>query len=99
MSTEIHQGIGAAWLELAAELEQRLRTADPSAAVEPALDVSGLLVLHVKTVRAQRASARALARTYEERARQMCESCGGRVSAAGAGPVVTVLCPSCTSGA
>jgi hypothetical protein len=41
----------------------------------------------------------ALARRYEERARTACERCGGAVGAAGAGPVVTILCADCSTGA
>jgi hypothetical protein len=97
MKSDIDHGIGEAWLSLAANLEQRLRERDPEARVRASLSASGLLQLEVHTIPAQRASARALARHYEERARSTCERCGGRVSVAGAGAVVTIVCAHCST--
>jgi len=89
--------IGPAWQALARELEDELRDRDPQARVEATIDPSGLLALDVRTTRAQRASARALARRYEEKARHACEHCGGSPVTATAGLVITVLCPDCTT--
>jgi hypothetical protein len=60
---------------------------------------SGLLQLDERTDPTQLAAARALARRYEERVRTVCERCGGAVGAAGAGPVVSILCADCSTGA
>lgn len=98
MKGDLQQGIGDAWLSLAAELERRLQQDDPKAQVQVALAQTGLLQLKVQTAPAQLASARALARRYEERAHTICERCGGPVSSAGAGPVVTMLCSHCCNG-
>jgi hypothetical protein len=97
MNDDIHQGVGQAWLALAGELREELRKHDPDARVEATVDPSGLLRLDVRTTPGQRVAARALARRYEEKARCTCEACGGAVSLAGAGAVVTMLCAHCTT--
>jgi hypothetical protein len=97
MASEIHQDIGEAWLALAAELQEHLRADDPQAQVEATVAPSGLLQLDVRTIAGQRASARALARGYEEHAASLCERCGVRITVAGAGPVVTILCAQCST--
>ena len=91
--------IGDAWLDLAAALDRQLRERDPDARVHATVGADGLLELHVRTTRAERAAARALARRYEERARSICERCGGHVGVASAGPVVTFLCAPCSTDA
>jgi hypothetical protein len=75
-----------AWRDLAAELEQQLRERDPGARVHATVAPSGLLQLVVRTDPTQLAAAQALARRYEERARTVCERCGGAVGAAGPVP-------------
>jgi hypothetical protein len=95
VTADSHRGNGDAWRDLAAELQQQLRERDPDARVQTTVGPSGLLQLDVRTNRARRAAAQALARHYEQRARSMCERCGCRVGAAGAGPVVTILCDHC----
>jgi hypothetical protein len=97
MTADIHRGSGDAWLDLAAELQQRLRERDPDARVQATVGPSGLLQLDVATLPEQHAAAQALARRYEERARSICECCGGGVGVAGAGPVVTILCTDCST--
>ena len=97
MHDGIPQSIGEAWVALATELEQQLRESDPDARVEATIDPNGLLQLDVRTTPGQSAAARSLARRYEERARSTCERCGGRISTAGAGSTVTILCTHCTS--
>jgi hypothetical protein len=96
MNADPHQGIGDAWLGLATELQQQLRDGHPDARVETTLSPSGLLQLDVRTTPGRGASARAVARQYEERARTTCERYGGRVSVSSAGPVVTILCAHCS---
>lgn len=96
MNSDLHQGIGEAWLALAAELERQLLAGDPQARVEATLAPTGLLQLDVRTIPGQRTSALALARRYEQRAASTCERCGGRVTVACAGPVVTILCRGCS---
>jgi hypothetical protein len=91
VNADPHHGIGDAWLGLAAKLQQQFRDLDPDARVETTLSPSGLQ-LEVRTAPGRRASARALARHYEERARSTCERYGGLVSVSRAGPVVTILC-------
>lgn len=95
VNDDTQPGIGEAWLALAGELEQQLRQDDPDARVVTTLDPAGLLALEVHTTRDRRAAARALARRYEDRARTTCERCGGRITSAGAGPVITILCANC----
>ncbi len=97
MNSDMQQGIGEAWLALAAELQEQLRDDDPKARVEATLAPSGLLQLEVHTIPDQRTSALALARRYEQRAVSTCERCGAHVSLAGAGPVVTILCARCST--
>ena len=97
MNADAQQRMGDAWLALAAELEQQLRDSDPDAKVEAAVDPNGLLTLEVRTVSHQRASGLELAREYERRADGICEHCGAGVTVAGAGPVVTILCPRCST--
>jgi predicted MFS family arabinose efflux permease len=97
VNADPHHGIGDAWLGLATELQQQLRDSDPDAHVETTLCPSGLLQLEVRTAPGPRASARALARHYEERARSTCERYGGNVSVSRAGPVVTILCGRCST--
>ena len=92
MTADCHRGSGDAWRELAAELQRRLRDRDPDARVRATVAPSGLLQFDVRTNPAQRAAAHPLARRYEERARTICERCGDRFSAVGAGPVVAILC-------
>jgi hypothetical protein len=99
MTTGIPGGGEDAWLDLAVDLQQKLRERDPDARVEATVDPSGLLQLDVRTLPAQRAAARELARHYEERARSTCERCADPVSAGGAGPVVTILCAHCSTDA
>jgi MFS family permease len=94
----VDDGIGEAWRALAAELDRRLREGDPEARVQVSLAPSGLLQLEVHTTPRQRSLARQLAHEYEDRARRICERCGRRVSVAGAGPVVTILCEQCLTG-
>jgi hypothetical protein len=86
-----------AWLDLAAALQQQLRERDPDARVQATVAASGLLELHVRTNRTERAAARALGRRYEDVARITCERCGGHVRVARAGPVVTFLCVHCST--
>jgi hypothetical protein len=95
MSEQLRRGIGKAWLELVHELEDELRRRDIEARVDAAIDPGGLLAIHVHAPASHRAQARALARQYEQRARKMCEHCGGGVSTTSAGPVVTILCRDC----
>jgi hypothetical protein len=97
MTGDSVRGSGDAWRELAAELQRRLRERDPDARVQTTVAPTGLLQLDVRTNPAERPAAEALARRYEERARSICERCGDRVSAAGAGPVVTILCAHCST--
>lgn len=97
MNDDIQPGIGEAWRSLAAELRQQLRERDPQARVQATLAPTGLLALEVHTIPSHRATAQALARRYEERARSTCECCGGKVSAAAAGAVVTILCAGCST--
>jgi hypothetical protein len=92
MMADIGHAIGDAWRSLAAELERQIRDRDPDARAHAVVGLDGLLRLDVRTVPAQRARARALARSYEDRARTICEQCGAPVVSAGAGPVVTILC-------
>jgi hypothetical protein len=99
MTVDGVRGSGDAWRELAAELQRRLREGDPDARVQVTVGPTGLLQLDVRTNRAQRAAAQALARRYEERARRICERCGAPVGAAAAGPVVTFLCAHCSTDA
>ena len=95
MTSELQDGIGVAWLALAAELQQELREDDPEARVNATISPDGLLALEVSTIRERRAWAVALARRYEASAARSCEHCGGRVTVAGAGAVVTILCADC----
>jgi hypothetical protein len=93
------RSIGTAWLELAAALHQQLRERDPDARIQVTVAASGLLELHVRTTRAERAAARAMARRYEAQAHSTCERCGGHVGAASGGPVATFLCTHCSTDA
>jgi hypothetical protein len=86
-----------AWLDLAADLQQRVRERDPGARVRATVDPSGLLRLDVATTPAARVAARALARSVEDVARSTCESCGNRITAVRAGPVVSVVCAHCSA--
>jgi hypothetical protein len=99
MTAGIARGVGDAWLDLAAELQQTLRERDPGALVAATVDTSGLLQLDVHTCPAQRTAAQRLARYYEELARGTCERCGHPVRVAGAGPVVSILCADCSADA
>jgi hypothetical protein len=95
MSEHPQHGIGKAWLDLLHELEEELSRRDAEARVHATIDPGGLLTIRVHAAASHRAEARELARRYEQRARRMCEHCGGVVTAASAGPVVTLLCRDC----
>ncbi len=97
MNADTQHGIGGAWWSLADELERQIRELDPNAQVQAEVGADGLLQLEVLTNPSQRSRARALARSYEDLARTVCERCGARVVSAGAGPVVTILCDRCSA--
>jgi ribosomal protein L37E len=98
MTGDVRRGSGDAWLDLAAELQQRLRERDPDARVRATVDPSGLLQLDIATAPAERAAAQAMGRRYEDTARSTCERCGERVTAVRAGPVVSIVCAHCCDG-
>jgi hypothetical protein len=97
LKADLRHGIGDAWRSLAAELERQIRELDPNAQVQAEVGGDGLLRLEVRTIPGHRSRARALARSYEDLARTVCERCETRVVSAGAGPVVTILCDRCSA--
>ncbi len=97
MTGDVRKGRRHAWLDLAAELQQRLRERDPDARVRATVDPSGLLRFDVATTPTARVAARALACSFEDAARSTCESCGDRITAVRAGPVVSIVCAHCSA--
>ena len=96
MNAHDKQDIGAGWASLAGEVQRQLREHDRQARVDAAVGPTGLLQLHVQTIPTQRSRARALARRYEDIARNTCERCGAQVASTAAGPVAPILCSRCS---
>jgi hypothetical protein len=87
--------LGSGWSELAEELRSDLQALDPPGVLLAVwLDSSGLPRFRVKLEMAARSEGRALVRSYESRAAEICEHCGGS-GRARAGAVITVLCDDC----
>jgi hypothetical protein len=87
--------LGVGWRPLCEELEQELgRLEPPGELLAAEVDVSGLLSFRVKLDPKVKTEGRRLVREYQDRAAELCETCGGpgRVRA---GVVVTARCDHC----
>lgn len=87
-------GLGPGWRELLRRLDRQLEELDPRCFIWR-VDIDGLLRVSYEAPPELRDRADALVAAAEHRAAATCETCGdpGTVRA---GPVVSVLCDSCT---
>jgi hypothetical protein len=87
--------LGEGWRSLAQELADELEMLEPPAQLDRvAFDWCGLLRFSVRAPRESRATAKKIARGYEERASSMCEQCG-EVGSVRAGVLLQIACNDC----
>jgi hypothetical protein len=83
------------WAEVAERLRSELELLrPPGELVSVGVDASGLPCFRVRLDPSVRAEGRALVRRYEDRAAEVCESCGG-AGTVHAGAVISIRCEEC----
>lgn len=87
--------LGAGWAPLCEQLEDELRRLDPPGELlDVGIDASGAPTFRVRLDPSVKAEGRRLVRDYQNKALELCESCGGPGHVR-AGAIVTVRCDHC----